>query len=80
MTAKLHAISDIGVIRTGLALAGISSEAAHTPEEVGHALENIAPDIGVVIVTSGLAARSAEILEKYREKKHYPLVTVIPEL
>ena len=79
VTGKLYAISDNPHIRTGLALAGISGQDAHTPEEVSRALEGLAQDIGIVIVTSGLAAKSADILEKYREEKTLPLITIIPE-
>ena len=76
---KLHVVSDNPNTRMGLALAGVSNQPAHTPEELKQALEGIAPDIGIVIITSGLAAKGAEILEKYRQKNHLPLVIIIPD-
>jgi len=77
--SKLYAISDNPFVCTGLALAGISSQPAQSPDELSRALEGIAPDIGIVIVTAGLAAICADILEKYRGKAHVPLIVVIPE-
>ena len=76
---KLYAISDNSCACTGLALAEISSRYAHTPDELRLALEGIAPDVGIVIVTSGLAAKGADIIERYREKNRLPLIVVIPE-
>ena len=75
----LQAISDNRNACTGLALAGVSSQMAHTPEELLLALENMDPDVGIVIITSGLAAKSADIIKKYREKNHMPLITIIPD-
>jgi len=77
--AKLYAISDNAQMLAGLALAGIPSQAAHTPDELSRALEIIPSDIGIVIVTSGLAAKSADVLEKHREKELLPMLTVVPE-
>ena len=77
--SKLYAISDNPHIRTGLALAGISSQMAQTPEELSQALESIDSDVGIVIVTSRLAEKGAAILEGYREKNLLPLITVIPD-
>ena len=78
MIAKLYAISDNPNARTGLALASVPSQPAHTPEEVQMALENMPPDAGIVIITSNLASKSTEILEKYRNKHPQILITVIP--
>ncbi|MCL2404287.1 MAG: V-type ATP synthase subunit F [Defluviitaleaceae bacterium] len=77
---KLYAISDDPHILTGLALAGVAGMPAHTPDELHQALVGISPDIGVVIVSSGLAAKSADIIEKYREKNTMPLITIVPEM
>ena len=78
--SKLHAISDNPRVCTGLALAGVLSQPAQTPEELDQALECVAPDTGIVIITSGLAAKSTDVLEKYREKNLLPLIVVIPEM
>ena len=77
--ARVCAISDSPTTCTGLALAAVASRLAYTPEELLLTLENIGPDIGVVIITSRLAARSADILERYREKNSMPLITIIPD-
>ena len=79
MLAKLQAISNNPNTLTGLAMAEISSQVAHTPDELRQTLENISPDIGIVIITAGLAAKCADILEKFRIKNHLPLITIIPD-
>ncbi|MCL2378939.1 MAG: V-type ATP synthase subunit F [Defluviitaleaceae bacterium] len=78
--SKLYAISDNPDICMGLALAGISCQPAHTPGELCQALINLPPDIGIVIITSGLAAVCADVLEEYRERSALPLVVIIPEM
>ena len=75
----LYAISDCRENLTGLALVGIPGHPAATPEELRRALENIPPDVGIVIVTSTLAAKSADIIENHRSKNRLPLIAVIPE-
>ena len=79
MGAKLHAISDNPDICMGLALAGISSQPAHTPDELSDALDGISPDVSIVIVTSGLAGKNADVLAHYRNQTALPLITIIPE-
>ena len=76
---KLLAISDDIDTCTGLRLAEVSSHPAYTPDELRHILENIEPDVGIVIVTEGLAAKCADMLEKYRQDTPMPLVTIIPD-
>ena len=78
--AKLQAISDNPDICTGLALTGVLSRLAYSPDDLRHILENIAPDIGLVIITSGLAAKSTDILDKHRKNNLMPLITIIPDL
>ena len=77
--ARLHAISDNPATNTGLGLVEISSQRAQTPEELQQTLENLSPDIGIVIITENLAAKSAHVIQKYREKRKLPLITTIPE-
>ena len=76
---RLHAISDNPETLTGLALGGIAGQPATTPKELLQALENIPPDVGIVIITSTLAAESADILEKHRSKNRLPMIVIIPE-
>jgi len=76
---QILAISDNADILIGLALTGALTKMACSPDELCRVMEEISEDIVLVIVTSGLAARSADILGQYRERSHYPLVTVIPE-
>jgi len=63
----------------GLALAGVLCRQAHTPDEVLRVLAETVQDAGLVIITSGLAAKSAAVLEIYREKNPLPLVVIIPD-
>jgi len=79
MTMKLHAICDNPDTLTGMALAGVESQVAHSPDELLPILENIGTDIGVVIITSGLAAKNADALEKYRKKNRMPLIAIVPD-
>ena len=76
---KLHAISDNPDTNAGLELVEISTQLAHTPEELRQTLENIGPEIGIIIITSSLAAKSADILATYRDKNKLPLITIIPD-
>jgi len=77
--SNLYAISDSPHALTGLALAGVSGQQTHTPEELHQLLEYISPHTGIIIITSGLATKSAEIIEEFREKNPLPLVVVIPD-
>ena len=75
----LYVISDCREALTGLALGGIPGQLAATPEELHRALESIPPHVGIVIITSSLAAKSADIIENYRGKNRMPLITVVPD-
>ena len=77
--AKLQAISDSVDTCTGLGLAEVSCHLAYTPDELHRILENVDPDIGIVMITSGLAAKSKNILEKYQQSTAMPLITIIPD-
>ena len=77
--SKIYAISDNTNTITGLALAGISSHPAYTQEELRQSLENIAPDTALVIITSGLAEKCADTIEKFRSKNRSPLIVIIPD-
>jgi len=76
---KLHSISDNKSTVNGLELAEVSSRLAHTPDELRYTLENLEPDVGIVIITSGLAAKSADVLDEYRAKNRLPMITIIPD-
>jgi len=75
----LHAVSDNQHVLTGLALAGVQGQPASTPSELSRALECMAKDIGIVIITSSLANKCTEVLDKYRQKNPHKLVSIIPE-
>jgi len=75
---KIYAISDNQNILTGLGLAEVSGKLAHTPQELLKTLEQIAPEASLVIISSDIAQKSADILEEYRAKNPLPLITTIP--
>ena len=79
-TAKLFVISCCPDICTGLGLANVPGKLAHCAEELRQALEGLEPDVGLVIVTSNLAEKYADVLKEYRDKNRLPLITVIPNL
>jgi len=76
---KLQAITNSRSTNTGLELVQVASKLAHTSDELNKTLENLDPEIGIVIVTSGLAERSADVLERYRARNRLPLIAIIPE-
>ena len=76
---KMQAISNNPSTNTVLALAEVSTQLAQTPEELHQQLENIQSDVGLVIITSGLAAKCEGIIESYRVKNQQPLIVVIPD-
>ena len=77
--AKLQAISDNADTRTGLELVEIETHLAHNSDELRRILENMDPDVGLVIITDRLAAKSADFLDEYRAKNLQPLIAVIPD-
>jgi len=79
MTKKLQTISDNPSTNTGLELVEVASKLAYTPNELSQTLEGLDPEIGIVIITSGLADKCTEVLDKYRAKNHLPLIAIIPE-
>jgi len=76
---SLYAITDNPRAHTGLAIAGVSGQMAHTLDELSQALASLPQNTGIVIITAILAAKSADIIEKHRAKNALPLIVVIPE-
>jgi len=79
MYKKLQAISNNPNTNTGLELVEVASKLAYTPGELSQTLESLDPEIGIVIITSGLADKCMDVLDKYRAKNRLPLITIIPE-
>ena len=79
MKIKLYAITNNPIAQTGLALVGISSRQAHTQEELQQALECVALETGIVIITSGLAEKYPDIIENHRKTTRLPMITIIPD-
>ena len=77
--SKLQAISDNQDAKTGLELVEVLTKLAYTPEDLRHALESVEPDTGLVVITSGLAAKCADIIEAFRGKNSLPLITIMPD-
>lgn len=73
---KLYAITDNPQAHTGLALAEISAQPAHTPGELLQALENIPKGDALIIITEGLAQKGPEIIKDYRAKNPKALITI----
>jgi len=77
---KIYAISDNAQTCIGLGLAEVSSSLAKSPEDLQQILANIDhAESSIVIITEGLAQKSAEILAGFRAKNNLPLITIIPD-
>ena len=76
---KIRAITDNPDAYAGLSLAGVHCQQANTPDALLQALAGMCRDTGLVIITSTLAAKSAAMLERYREKNPLPMLVIIPE-
>ena len=76
---SLTAISDNPNICTGLGLVEVACQLVQDSNQLKHALDNLDPEAGLVVVTSGLAAKGADILAKFREKNSIPILAVIPD-
>jgi len=63
---------------TGFRLVGMECHKVETSEEFANALESsIKPEIGLIVVTSALAAKCASVLEKFQQFE-MPLIVEIP--
>lgn len=64
----------------GFALVGILGEAATTAEEANAALERALalPDVGIVLVSEGVAAMIQERINQLKYQSEIPLVVEIP--
>jgi vacuolar-type H+-ATPase subunit F/Vma7 len=60
----------------GLRLAGIDGAEAHTREELTGCLDGINPDIGIVIVTSGLASLYPDVVKTFHARSFPLLITL----
>ena len=76
---KLSAISDNPNTCTGLGLVEVDCQLVQDSDQLKFALDNLDPDAGLVVVTSSLAAKGADILEKFRERNNMPILAVIPD-
>jgi V/A-type H+-transporting ATPase subunit F len=78
---KLFLISDNNDTLVGMRLAGIEGVVVHTKEEVLAALDEAmqAPDLGILLVTEGLAALVPERLSDLKLNARLPLVVEVPD-
>jgi|GEM_PF-3661405 len=73
------AISDNDIICTGFRLAGMECHTVETSEAFAEALQlSIQPEIGLIVITSALAAKCRNVLEAFK-KCDMPLIVEIPE-
>jgi len=72
------AISDNHTTCTGFRLVGMECHKVETSEEFADVLKSsIKPEIGLIVVTSALAAKCANVLEKFSQFDA-PLIVEIP--
>ena len=63
------------------ALAGINGQAVHSGDEVPAMLENLnRKEIGLVLITEGLAEKNREVIEKLLLEPKGPLILEIPDI
>ena len=72
-------ISDNQVTCAGFRLVGMECRQAKTAEELETALQAVAlPETGLIVVTSALATKCRDVMEKFQESD-MPLVVEIPD-
>ncbi len=78
---RFYLISDNHDTLTGMRLAGIEGTIVQTDEELEAALEAaiLDPQIGILLVTEGLAARCPQKINQVKLTHQRPLLTEIPD-
>ena len=73
------AISDNSTTCAGFRLVGVDCCHAETAEELANALQAASqPEVGLIVVTSALAAKGADVLARF-SASDMPLVVEIPD-
>ena len=65
----------------GMKLAGIDGVRLKEPEAIEKAFKNAVkdPDIGIIYMTELAYDRVASMVDDYKQKHHFPLITIIPD-
>ena len=76
---KFYCIADEDTVR-GFRLAGVEGQPVRTPREAASALEAAArhPDLGIIILTDGVAAGVRSEVDAIRTHRRQPLIVEIP--
>lgn len=78
---RYHVICASEDTLTGMRLAGIDGELAHTPVEVSSAIERVSADgrVGILLVTESCAALCRELVNDIKLNLSAPLLVEIPD-
>jgi vacuolar-type H+-ATPase subunit F/Vma7 len=66
---------------TGFSLAGVESEECHTRAEAVSALDAARhdPGVAIIVVSPGIAALAADVIDQMLEAARLPITIVLPE-
>ncbi|WP_456431615.1 V-type ATP synthase subunit F [Thermosulfuriphilus sp.] len=78
MSGRIFVIADK---RTSLAfaLAGIDSRPVESPEESQEILQNLSPEVSLVLITESLAEKNRRLIDRLLLKPGGPLILEIPD-
>ena len=79
-SVKIYAICDSHDIYTGLRLARLDCRLVVNADELRTALDEIGPEVGMIIVNASLAAIGTDIIEAYKQKNKSMLFAIIYQI